>query len=310
VLVSFAQPFEDHHIGQALQAATGLPWVTHYSDPWVDSPYYAHLDPEQRRRAHATQRRWIETAGAVVFTNRATLELVMGHYPPAWRQKALALPHCLDARMVRTVSPRPKTRQIRIAYVGNLFEGARTEGRLFDAFARVVDTVPQAADAELVFVGETPPSVAKRARDLGLAERVSFSGTVSFQEAQAWMASADMLLVIDRPAQKNIFFPSKLVEYLAWNKPVLGLTPTEGVTATILRRCGWPTAEPDDTAGIARALTALLVDPGAFWGQQATRKRRAVLAAYDTATVSRRFAVLLERVRSKQTSRPAAAGRR
>src|SRR4051812_4008837 len=38
-VVSFAQPWSDHLIGLALHRETRIPWVAHFSDPWVDSPY-------------------------------------------------------------------------------------------------------------------------------------------------------------------------------------------------------------------------------------------------------------------------------
>src|SRR6188472_3483761 len=35
VLVSYGQPFSDHLVGLRVRRATGLPWVAHFSDPWV-----------------------------------------------------------------------------------------------------------------------------------------------------------------------------------------------------------------------------------------------------------------------------------
>src|SRR5262249_52911807 len=38
-LLTFAQPWSDHLAGLQVHRATSLPWVAHFSDPWVDSPY-------------------------------------------------------------------------------------------------------------------------------------------------------------------------------------------------------------------------------------------------------------------------------
>src|SRR6185369_8897538 len=66
VLVSFAQPWSDHLIGLRVHRATGLPWVAHFSDPWVDSPYLRG-QPWQRRLWSRMERDVIQTAGAIVF---------------------------------------------------------------------------------------------------------------------------------------------------------------------------------------------------------------------------------------------------
>ena len=52
LLVTFAQPWSDHLVGLRLHRETGLPWVAHFSDPWVDSPYYPRA-------------RWIRRAGCI-----------------------------------------------------------------------------------------------------------------------------------------------------------------------------------------------------------------------------------------------------
>src|SRR5262245_56026881 len=47
-VISFAQPWSDHLVGLRVHRRTRLPWVAHFSDPWVDSPY-ASRAPWQRR---------------------------------------------------------------------------------------------------------------------------------------------------------------------------------------------------------------------------------------------------------------------
>src|SRR5262245_32610654 len=50
-LISFAQPWSDHLVGLRVRRRTRLPWVAHFSDPWVDSPYSTGTS-WQRRLAH------------------------------------------------------------------------------------------------------------------------------------------------------------------------------------------------------------------------------------------------------------------
>jgi hypothetical protein len=65
--------------------------------------------------------------------------------------------------------------------------------------------------------------------------------------------------VIDAPSNgPSLFLPSKLVDYLAFRKPILGLTPLKGASADLLGRLGCPVAAPDDPEGIAQAVAGLL----------------------------------------------------
>ena len=47
-----------------------------------------------------------------------------------------------------------------------------------------------------------------------------------------------MLLILDAPFKISVFFPSKLVDYIGANKPILAITP-EGSCAEIVRKLGF-----------------------------------------------------------------------
>jgi hypothetical protein len=78
VLVSFAQPWSDHLVGLRVQRATGLPWVAHFSDPWIDSPYLRGRR-WQRRIWERMEADVVRHADALVFVNEQTAERVMSN---------------------------------------------------------------------------------------------------------------------------------------------------------------------------------------------------------------------------------------
>ena len=61
-----------------------------------------------------------------------------------------------------------------------------------------------------------------------------------------------------RQGLASVFLPSKLVDYLPFRKPILGLTPPQGASANLLRRLQCPIVPPDDTNAIASAISDLL----------------------------------------------------
>src|SRR6185312_7698921 len=79
---------------------------------------------------------------------------------------------------------------------------------------------------------------------------------VSYEESLRLMCTADALLIIDAPFEHNVFFPSKLVEYLWARRPILALTPP-GTSADIVTAAGGMATSPMTPEEIADGLFAM-----------------------------------------------------
>lgn len=265
VLATFAQPWRDHLVGLELRRSRRrLPWVAHFSDPWVDSPYLADWPEGQKRQEGAQEAQVIEHADAVVFTNRYAADLVMEKYPVEWRKKVRVLPHATDADLLPaadrlTAPPRTGDRPLRLSYVGNLFIGRRTAHGLLEAVAQLKTRRPLDGCFELVFVGEGSglAEAQEKATSLGLDTIVTFRRRLSHLESLAAMRDSDALVLIDAPAETNVFLPSKLADYLMVDRPIVALTPHVGPSAEIARHLGYPVIEPEDVSAITEALEHL-----------------------------------------------------
>ncbi len=255
-ILTFAQPWSDHLVGLELKKTGAKPWIAHFSDPWIDTPYRQY-DPKSEKICRHLESEVIRNADAVVFITRQTAERVMSKYPPEWKRKVHVLPHGYDP-LVAPFPPAEHSGRLRLVYTGS-FYGNRTPEGLLHALAQLDAAQPIAGQIELLLVGSRTVEYRPLAAQLGLEDVVRFFGPVSFTESQALAASAGVLLVIDAPSQgESLFLPSKLVDYLAFNKPVLGLTPITGASADLLQRLECPVVAPDDVPGIAAALQTLL----------------------------------------------------
>jgi glycosyltransferase involved in cell wall biosynthesis len=292
VVVSFAQPWSDHRIGLRVHRATGLPWVAHFSDPWTDSPYL---------RGRAWQRKiWarmeaevVREANALVFVNEQTRVRVMEKYPHEWRGKSWVVPHGYEPR--QDVPPATGSRPyLNLVYTGRFYEGLRSPASLLRAVAALGRRRSLGDQLRLVFVGTPVPSDERLAERLGLASVVSFMGRQPFAESTRAAMEADVLVVIDAPAAESLFLPSKLIEYLPLRKPILGLTPSRGPSADLIRALGYPVVDPDDEGAIERALENLLdAKRSGLLGPSADHD--AVAAEYDVRRTTAAFAEILER---------------
>ena len=111
------------------------------------------------------------------------------------------------------------------------------------------------------FVGEGSDKqrLAGRVAELGLANVTLLPGVPS-RQVPALLAAADICLVPLRDVPLfSAFIPSKMFEYLAAGRPVVGAVT--GEAAQILREAGACVVPPGDSAALADAVRALAADP-------------------------------------------------
>jgi glycosyltransferase involved in cell wall biosynthesis len=293
-IVTFAQPWFDHRIGLNLRKQVGPPWIAHFSDPWVDSPYYDNITSETRSSWTVEEAKVIEEADAIVFTTAETASLVMAKYPAQLRAKAHVVPHAYDPALMAAVVPAPRGERLRLTYLGDFYEGRRTPSTLFRAVARLAGLPNWRNRIELILVGLVPDRYLREAAEMGLSETVACRDRIPFFEALAIAAASDILVSIDAPADNNVFLPSKLVDYLMFEKPILALTPARGSVAQLMQAANLPTAEPTDIESTVHVLERLLKQVAA--GQRVGEAFRRTASAYDIAVVARKFATLIDQV--------------
>jgi glycosyltransferase involved in cell wall biosynthesis len=165
--------------------------------------------------------------------------------------------------------------------------------------------LPRVADAaalltgqpvRLAFVGEgaDKPGLERRVAELGL-ENVTLAPAVSPDEVPALLAAADICLVPLRDVPLfATFIPSKMFEYLAAGKPVIG--SVTGEPAQILREAGAIVVPPEDSEALAGAIASLAADP-ARRADMARHGRAYVERFFDRAELARQYRKILEDAR-------------
>ena len=260
--MTFAQPWSAHLAGLRVHRQTSLPWVAHFSDPWIDSPYWRG-SVAQRAAAATLEEDVIREATSVVFVTEEAADLVMRKYPADWRKKAAVVPHgfvgqphgSLPSRSAEGAPAGP----LRLVYTGRFYDGLRTPTTMLRALAAVDAETPLAGVMQFTSVGPFVAGFTREAVALGIDHLVQFKDRVPQAEARSIAADADVLVVIDAPTTgPSPFLPSKLIDYLPLGKPILGITPCDGASATLIRRVGGIVAAPDDEGAVRIALRDLV----------------------------------------------------
>lgn len=258
VILSWACPHASNVVGLSLKRMSGLPWVAHFSDPWVDNPY-SRPTGLQKKTWGKLERSIIREADGVVFVTSQTSRLVMGKYPSELTGKVNIIPHGYNLSSLASINIHLSVqKRFRLVYVGSFYPGMRTPLPLLQALKLLKNRLSLNNQFEVVFVGPNTKSYQYVAEELRVADLVSFHGPVSFESSLCFMAEADVLVAIDAPSDlSSVFLPSKLVDYMMFKKPILGITPINGASADLLRRLECPVADPDDVESIARVILNL-----------------------------------------------------
>lgn len=290
VLVTFGQPMSDHLLGLRLARGSRLPWIAHFSDPWADNPYGWH-GPIAHRLNRRLEAAVLRRADAVVFTSEETRELVTSSHGSALAAKSHVLHHAHDPALYPAGEPRGT--QLVVRSVGSFYRHRGPEP-LADALRALCATSPHMLeDVRFELVGSVDglaPDVFAGLPDGLVARREP----VGYLESLALMRDADLLLLVDAPAELSVFLPSKLVDYLGARRPILAITPP-GAAASLVRRAGGAHADPRDPAGVAAALAEAIASvraaPRGEWGDDQ------VVAEHAAPAIAARFAEIVDAVR-------------
>ena len=286
-ILSWSTYHSVHLAARDVQRRTGLPWLAHMSDPWVDNAYVSY-----GRIAGAINRRYegqvIGGCDRVLFTTAETVDLVMAKYPSSWRDKAVVIPHGYDPALYTGRVPGPRDgRPFIVRYLGN-FYGVRTPEPLFRALGRLLVEHPRVLDDVVVeIVGNLDrgmaESVAARRLPAGLVQVLP---PVGYRQSLELMETADLLLIVDAPAGLSVFLPSKLVDYIGARRPILSLTPF-GASRRVTDEAGFWSAPPGDVEACASAFLAALE------GVRSGKSVATAMPQYSVDATGRRLAEVL-----------------
>jgi len=257
IIYSRATKHVSNITGWCLKRATGLPWVAHYSDPWLGKPAHNAVQVWLGRRF---EKRIFKDADALVFVNNQLAELYLSEYPAA-RAKTHVIPHGYAPLTSRPAAVTGAgTRPLQILHAGAFVSGLRDPDKLFEALVLLSRRRPLLNRVKLTFVGEDTVRYQAEVDAMGLSGVITLLSSVPYPECQRMISQSDLLLVVDTPRFGGIYLPTKLVEYLAHEKRVLGLTEPGSAVQDVLDHCGLAWADQMEPEKIANAIEKLLAD--------------------------------------------------
>ena len=258
LIVSTGPPQSMHMIGLKLARETGLPWIADFRDPWTKIFYFKHLAmaPATERWHKKMEKRVLDEASEVV----AVSPLVQQEFQEMTSTPVELITNGFDECDFQAD-------ECNDAYGGADKNFVITHTGLFAADGNPTvlwDVLSEKCKSDGIFagklkirlIGKTDDQILKALTDRGLGDMVENLGYQPHSMAVEQQRCASVLILpLRKEPEYRAVLPGKLFEYLASQRPVLGIGQPDGAMAMILnetrtgRVIGW-----EDKEGISEYI--------------------------------------------------------
>lgn len=254
---SISIPCSTHLIAAEVKKKTGIPWIASFYDPWFENPYRTIKYAWAKERDRKFEKYIADNADLIIHTNHVICEEWVDRYGEEIKKKMVVLPLVFNAPSQNSLAIKAEQsvkENFVISHIGSLYEG-RDSLDFLRALALLIKEHPEFADkVKLNYVGTVPNNDKALAEELGLLNMIHYAGFISESECLKFFLESDLYIALDGKNARDIFFPSKIMKYFYYGKPILGLTPKNSVLEHELSKSGNHVFNNSDINGIANFL--------------------------------------------------------
>ena len=237
LIVSTGPPQSMHMIGLRLSRETGLPWIADFRDPWTKIFYFKHLSMTSATEKwhRKMEKKVLDEASAVV----AVSPLVQQEFQEMTDTPVELITNGFDECDF-------SSEQCTEAYGGASEEFIITHTGLFAADGNPTalwDVLREKCRTDEIFkkllriklIGKTDDQILKALTDRGLEDSMINMGYQPHSVAVEQQRQASLLILpLRKEPEYKAVLPGKLFEYLASQRPILGIGQPDGAMAMIV----------------------------------------------------------------------------
>lgn len=247
-------PCSTHLLGEYAKKISGKPWIAQFYDPWYDNPLRPIKSQFFKKYDLKLEHDVTSNANIVLHSNSIIIES-WNHRYPTLKDKFIEIPFITNesghvAQKAQMLNDRP----IIISHIGSLYTG-RTIRPLIYAIATLDKTINHLKDKlHFTFVGTVTQDDIDLINKFKLDGFFTFTGRVDELECRKYYEEADYFLAVDCYHDFNCFFPSKILKYFCYAKPIIGLVKKGSVLESEMERSSNVSVNLDDVNGIVDIL--------------------------------------------------------
>ena len=234
---SLSYPYGDHIVAMELKRRTGLPWIAQFFVPWIGNTARFHTS-FFRKKFEAMEYEVAKNADFIIHTNSKIVDEWERRYGPLVANKMKALPLTFNTTNLPIVHPKQKTEKVVLSHIGHIYE-SRSLKDLVDAIKELVIETPAVINKiEIQIVGKIDNGEKKYIRNSGVDSVFHFVGLVAPDQLDSYYQRSDAFLALDLKTNNCLSYPSKLMQYYFYQRPIMGITMPGSVMESDLHKSG------------------------------------------------------------------------
>ncbi len=220
-VITTGPPHSVHLIGMSLKEKLDVKWIADFRDPWTTIGYHKELKltTKAQNKHLQLEHQVLNTADQIIVTSKTTRKEF-----EAKTQKPIAV--ITNGYDITNVGKITLDKKFTLAHIGS-FLSNRNPRVLWKAIKELRnENEAFRAVFELKLIGKVSDDILETLKEFNLLECTDNRGYVDNQEALIQMRASQVLLLveIDSEDTKGII-PGKLFEYMAAERPILGIGP-------------------------------------------------------------------------------------
>lgn len=284
---SISVPYSSHLVALKLKMQFGLPWVAQFYEPWVDNPF-RRPGINGHKKEIEWERRIAQEADLIIHNSEEMCDSWKKRYGKIVEKKLFTLPMSFCFGQTKDFISPKMDNKLRFSHIGNLY-GLRSAKAFLKSLAYLLSEHPEFKEKiELMLIGKVSDSDINLINELHLTGVVKLLGRLSEEECVKYYQQTDIFLVIESADQGLLFFPSKLIRYYYYQKPIIGLTLENSVLYNQLKQNGHNAFTPYDIEGIKYYIMRALSSYDSLLGFN-----REAYCCYEAKRVAEQYASII-----------------
>lgn len=249
---SIGQMFSSHLIALKLKKKTGLKWIAQFNDPWVEN--YSHNSNRLLKYLHTKFERLVaESADIIIHNNESIIDSWKLRYNSEIISKVRLIPLSYNIPNLPIIREVKRTDKIIISHIGSCY-GDRDPMPFILAAESFISKFPEFSSSLIInFVGLLSNNV----KEYIITHKLDFIHLFDIDTPDNilhFYDETDIFLAIDLNISESKFFPSKLMTYYYYRKPILGISNDNSVLSHELKVSGHYNYRFEDISGIEQYL--------------------------------------------------------
>ena len=252
-IVSTGPPHTTHLIAKAVVKKHNIPWVADFRDPWTNIDFYDQL---RLSKWADKKHKNLEQAVLKLATSIVT---VSEHWSEDFKKLSGR-----DVTVIRNgfdhadfeTQPSEVDSKFTICHIGSMNKD-RNPTSLWKVLKKLITNETFASNLSIKLIGQVDHSIFETIEKHKLTPFLNHIPFLSHKEALLELQKSQVLLlpINDTPNSLGVV-PGKIYEYLGARRPIIGIGPVNGDSATILKDSGAGQMFPyEDTEGVKIKLS-------------------------------------------------------